>query len=235
MDNVEFYILNWSSTRHVLRFIKMQPISLSQYNLMIEFLSIRKEEYKVYDVEEGIVFEEGSLCRQSLGLQQPEKVDSVGLDPWERDGIMHGMWMPTETVDLLDEKALKYLLKSVYGKYGFQRSVSKCLGLNTYLGKRKASFVRPLPKMSQDAAMKSEYYRQEWNPTFHPIIYKLVNALTAQATRYQHLADPIYDKFLLEVLNSLLEGKNERESKASQGLRERPERLIRKGYVESLF
>ena len=161
------------------------------------------------------MFEEGSLCCQSLGLQQPEKVDSVGLDPWERDGIMHGMWMPTETVDLFDEKALKYLLKSVYGKYGFQRSVSKCLGLNTYLGKRKASFVRPSPKMSQDAAMKSEYYRQEWNPTFHPIIYKLVNALTAQATRYQHLADPIYDKFLLEVLNSLLEGKNERESKAS--------------------
>ena len=71
--------------------------------------------------------------------------------------------------------------------------------------------------MSQDAATKLEYYRQEWNPTFHPIIYKLVNALTAQATRYQHLADPIYDKFLLEVLNSLLEGKNERESKASRG------------------
>ena len=68
MDNVEFYILNWSSTRHVLRFINMQPISLSQYNLMIEFLSIRKEECKVYDVEEGIEFEEGSLCCQSLGL-----------------------------------------------------------------------------------------------------------------------------------------------------------------------
>ena len=153
--------------------------------------------------------------------QEQEKIDSEDLDPWEREGIIHGMWMPTETVEIQDAEALKYLLKSVYGKYGFQRSVNKCLGLNTYLGKRKASYVRPSPTMSQGAATKSEYHRQDWNPTSHPIVYKLVNALTAQATCFQNLADPIYDKFLLEVVDSIIQEKKKIKNKANQGTKEK--------------
>ena len=226
----EFCILDFQSARHVIRLINLNEVTLSQYNLTIEFLAMRKEKYEIFEVEEGIVFEEDSLCRQSLRYQEPGKIDSEGLDPWERKGIIHGMWMPSETVEIRDVEALKYLLKSVYGKYGFQRSVSKCLGLNTYLGKRKASYVRPSPTMSQGAATKSEYHRQDWNPTFHPLVYKLVNALTAQATRFQHLADPIYDKFLLEVVDSILQERNKTKHEANRGTKRKTGAIDKKRF-----
>ena len=101
-------------------------------------------------------------------------------------------------VDIEDFELLKYMLKSVYGNFGFKRSKTPCIGLNTYTGKKSASYVRPTPRTSKTNATKSEYFRQQFNPMFHPLIHKLVNQLSHQAKSFQIAVDHVYDRFLSE-------------------------------------
>ena len=52
--------------------------------------------------------------------------------------------------------------------------------------------------MCQSSISVSEYYREHFDPTLHPLLYKLVNHLTSQAGDFQKAVDPVYDRFLLE-------------------------------------
>ena len=73
--------------------------------------------------------------------------------------------------------------------------------MNLYFGRKNAAYVRPTPKMSQVSSLHSEYYREEFDPTFYPLIYKMVNQLTDQAEHFQKCCDPIYDRFLFDSLS----------------------------------
>ena len=61
-------------------------------------------------------------------------------------------------------------------------------------------YVQPSPKMSCEATIKSEYYCQEFNCIFHPIIYKMINQLCQQTEYFQKYVDPIYDQFILDSI-----------------------------------
>ena len=54
--------------------------------------------------------------------------------------------------------------------------------------------------MSQSTIPLSEYYREHFDPTHHPILYKLINQLTSQALDFQKSVDPVYNCFLLESM-----------------------------------
>ena len=53
--------------------------------------------------------------------------------------------------------------------------------------------------MSKKIINETEYYRDQFNPTFHPLVYKMINAMTLQASAFQKQLDPFYDKFLIET------------------------------------
>ena len=71
-------------------------------------------------------------------------------------------------------------------------------GLNLYTGKGDADYIRPTPKMSKGIISHTNYYRQEFHPTFHPLVYKMINSLSLQAALFQKHLDPFYDRFLVE-------------------------------------
>ena len=115
--------------------INMKELKLDQYHNLLYHLSIQKEFHY------GIVLEEKTLCRQSLGFQYDTQKscnsnteNPLGSEPWERDGLIHEIWIPSEIVEIKDKDITKYIVKSVDGNYGFQRSMGKRLGLNIYLG-----------------------------------------------------------------------------------------------------
>ena len=117
-----------------------------------------------------------------------------------KKGRMHAIWKRCNTFEITDIAMLKKIISRTYGNFGVTRSKSKCVGVNVYVGKKNADFVRPTPKMSQSATHKSEYYREHFDPTLHPVLYKVVNELPSQALDFQKAVDPVYDKFLLESL-----------------------------------
>ena len=106
---------------------------------------------------------------------------------------MHAVWKKCPTVDIMDVATLKNLIRRTYGTFGVTRSKSDCFRVNVYVGKKNADYVRPSPRMSKLATLMSEYYRQHFNPTLHPIVYKMVNSLTTQALDFQKGVDPVYD------------------------------------------
>ena len=52
---------------------------------------------------------------------------------------------------------------------------------------------------SKESVNTREYYRQQFDSTYLPIIYHLLNQLQQQAEFFQNVNDPIYDKFLKDV------------------------------------
>ena len=106
-----------------------------------------------------------------------------------------------ENVEICNQDMLQFLLCSVYKNFGFSRDVSDCFGLNVYTGKRDADFIRPSPKMSKAIIAETEYYRDNFDPTFLPLVYKIINSLTVQATAFQRSVDPFYDRFLVECFH----------------------------------
>ena len=52
---------------------------------------------------------------------------------------------------------------------------------------------------AKETVNNREYYRQSFDPTYHPIIYNLVSHLQVQAEYFQISVDPTYDKFLRDV------------------------------------
>ena len=178
--------------------IRLKELRWEQHNHMLRSYAIRNVKVKICRLDDnGLVLEEPDSFEDALN-NAGDKKTKEGKVLWERNGSCHGAWMKTDTIDICDWDMLQFVLHSVYKDFGFPRNVSDCFGLNVYTGKRGADYIRPSPKMSDAIISKTEYYRQEFNPTFHPLVYKMVNDLTVQATSFQKKLDPIYDRFLIE-------------------------------------
>ena len=131
--------------------------------------------------------------------------DDIPNESYEREGVLVGHWSFSDSFSVNDLEMLKKLLDHVYGDYGFKRSSTDCKGLNTYTGKKSADFVRPSPRMEKEAANLSEYFRKHFDPTYLPLIYKLVNELSKTAGNFQNVADKVFDRFQLECWRMLEE------------------------------
>ena len=68
-----------------------------------------------------------------------------------------------------------------------------------YTGKVSAKYVRETPSSSKESVNDREYYRKEFDPTYHPLIYDLVKELQEQAEEFQIAVDPAYDRFLRDI------------------------------------
>ena len=55
--------------------------------------------------------------------------------------------------------------------------------------------------MCQTSTIDSEYYRKQWDPTFHPLLYHMLQDLSYQANNFQKSVDPIYHTFLKQCLS----------------------------------
>ena len=115
-----------------------------------------------------------------------------------RKGLLHGLWMPCNTLVCEDKDLLEYTLHKTCGNFRFKHSKKPCFGLNAYIGKKNAKYVRPSPRISKCSTTHSEYYRSSFDSTFHPLIYKMLNQLSSQVLDFQTSADPVYDRFLYE-------------------------------------
>ena len=58
---------------------------------------------------------------------------------------------------------------------------------------------------SKETVNDREFYRQHFDPTYHPIIYDLISELQLQAEYFQTTVDPFYDRFLRDVHCTLTE------------------------------
>ena len=68
-----------------------------------------------------------------------------------------------------------------------------------YTGKVSAKYVRETPSSSKESVNDREYYRKEFDPTYHPLIYQLVKELQEQAEEFQIAVDPVSDKYLIHI------------------------------------
>ena len=188
------------SHKNAMMILKKGSILLAQYVEFLDDLSLSKSTFDIYYVgKSGIAIEElGEKQYNVITRRSKRKLSASSPQSWMRTGYMHGLWLPCEMLELHNPTLLKMILKRTYGDFGFQRSKKPCLGLNTYIGKKSAAYVRPTPKMSRGSISSSEYYREQFDPTFLPLIYKLINKLSDQAQVFQIVVDPVYDKFLLE-------------------------------------
>ena len=109
---------------------------------------------------------------------------------------LHALWKKCDTISVNDWSSLKNLIRRTYKNCSFCRSKSKHFGLNVYMGKKNSSCVRPTPKMCQTSTIDSEYYRKQWDPTFHSLLYHMLQDLSYQANNFQKSVDPIYQTFL---------------------------------------
>ena len=95
-----------------------------------------------------------------------------------RNRYMHSMWVLCDTVSIRNPNLLTAIIQRTYGDFGFNRIKSPCFSLNMYIGKKSAAYVRATPKMSKESTTLSEYYRESFDLTFLPIIYKMINKLS---------------------------------------------------------
>lgn len=73
--------------------------------------------------------------------------------------------------------------------------VHKLFNLSLYIGKVSAKYVRETPSVSKESVNDREYYRKEFDSTYHSLIYQLVKELQKQAEELQIAVDPAYDRF----------------------------------------
>ena len=194
---VTFAFLSYKNAKVL---IKKGSMQVSRYVEFLDKLCLSRLTLDIYYIgKNGIAIEE-LVEKQYNVITRRSKMKLSGSSPqsWMRTGYMHGLWLPCETLEFNNPTLLRKILKRTYGDFGFQRSKTPCLGLNTYIGKKSAAYVRPTPKMSRGSISSSEYYREQFDPTFLPYIYKLINKLSDQAQVFQTAVDPVYDKFLLE-------------------------------------
>ena len=59
--------------------------------------------------------------------------------------------------------------------------------------------MRETPSSSKESVNDREYYRKEFDPTYHPLIYDLMKNLVKQAEEFQIAVDPVYDRFLKDI------------------------------------
>ena len=199
---ITFAYVSYESARQI---ISMKSLLIKNYIKLLDKSCINKVQMNVeYISDSGLrLIEVDSMNYHHVTRGKKRKYTHCNDDKYSclSDGLLIGLWKKCNTFSINDWCVLKDLLKQTFGEFGFKRSKSNCLGMNLYFGKKTAAYVRPTPKMSQLSSLESEYYREEFDPTFYPLIYKMVNQLTDQAEHFQKCCDPIYDRFLFDSLS----------------------------------
>ena len=197
---LSFAFLNYTNASNIIR---RKSMSLLTYVHTPNQLSMFKMTFSVYYVtQSGIAIEERSIPEYNrVTRKRKRSLLSGSSTTWNRKGFLHSLWVPCETVQIPDEKLFKSLMKKTYRDFSYSRSKSLSFGLNVYIGKKSAPYVRATPKTSKRSTTLAEYYREEFDPTFLPIVYKLLNRLSDQAQIFQSSLDPVFDKFLAECFS----------------------------------
>ncbi len=175
------------------RIIEKETISRCEYKELLNKYAVYKIQVLDVDVtDDSLTVEKDKNI--SVG-RYSQVMDDTTKTPAERTGVIHGYWQFQDILEVDCWDTIHLLLRHVYGDHGFQRSSSKCFGLNTYTGKKDAGYVRPTPRMSKESTTYSEYFRQDFDPTFMPLVHDLVTKLSHCATTFQRFTDSIFDSF----------------------------------------
>ena len=76
--------------------MKLQELPEQKYHILLNHFCKRKKAYNVQLIGEGgLILEEQNTFKQ----ERTENKD-YGPEPWERAGLIHGLWVPTETADI---------------------------------------------------------------------------------------------------------------------------------------
>ena len=195
-SRIQIYYLNHSDASDLLQ---KRSLPVEKYNTYLKLFSIDNEVVDVEYVENnGLILHE--IIPNETDVPYKPKFNQF---TYQQEGLRHCLWMPCDIVEIPHPELFEYTLHKTYREFGFNRVSTPCFGLNAYIGKKNAEYVRPSPKMSTENIGKSEYYRSTFDSTFLPLIYKMLNELSIKCESFQMSADPIYDKFLLSCFDQL--------------------------------
>ena len=146
------------------------------------------------------IFSSPKVPRGEVRFEQ----DDCRIEPFERDGILHGHWSYCPVV-VSDTKRLKELVCKTFGDRGSfgNRNTAQCFGHNTYAGEKGAAYVTPTIRMSPDAVTLSQFWRSSTDPTYVPTVMKMLNVLSSDAVNFQRCVDPVYYGFIKSCFNDL--------------------------------
>ena len=178
---------------------KKTSLPVSEYNKILREKATKIITFRSLDVgDDGIDIEVDNNLETNTSRIYQEKTQ---VEPYERDGIVIGHWSLREkSFKILKENIFKQLFEVVFGDFNFGRSCVECIGLNVYTGQKDCSYVRPSPRMSKEAVLYSQYYRESWDVTFLPLVNKIVNALVFLSTDYQMCNNCTFDLFQKQCL-----------------------------------
>ena len=135
-----------------------------------------------------------------------EYVTTVPLEHSMLEGVVLSHWITIQDDQSIhiNENDL-FALKETFGSTGFgSRHSVQSKGLNVYLGMKNNSRVLATPRMAFEDICFSQMWRNEYEETFAPIAFNVVNKLTKQASGVMIQANRLYDRFLLLCYDQLL-------------------------------
>lgn len=171
--------------------VRKKKQSIDHHNDMLRRLSIKDIRLNVYNplvAKKPLVFAVSEVQRNC-----EIHVESVEVSRWE---------VMSDDIYKVDEELntiIPYILKT-YNYRGFgSRSCCETVGMNTYSGVRKnADRIHPSPVIGPSLKSESQYFRQDWDLTYMPLIQKVVNKLTSDATKHCIDNFQVVDRFLLQ-------------------------------------
>ncbi len=143
-----------------------------------------------------------------------EYVTTVPLEHTMLEGVVLSHWITISDDQSIHIRANDiFALNQTFGSTGFgSRHSVQSKGLNVYLGMKNNSRVLASPRMAFEDICFSQMWRNEYEETFAPIAYNVVNKLTKQASGVMIQANRLYDRFLMSCYEQLLSEQLEEKS-----------------------
>ena len=191
----KFAIIGKKDARYIL---KQGSLCVDEYHKLLEQKAStiqEMEEYTMDDDIDGLILECGDFDNEIPEVSYERSV----IEPWEREGKVYSTWGRDDSLELNCIEMLEFMVMKSYDGFSFPRSCCDCFGTNVYGGPKASNRVRKSPRMAMESTSKSQYSRQDFDPTFIPLVYKLLNILSEKAVLFQTAADRVYDQFLLDT------------------------------------
>lgn len=154
--------------------------------------SVKDDIFTIYTIPHtGLTIEESSNGDTIKAVTK----DKAHWDVWKREGQVHAVWAIKKTLQI-DAKALSFINEKTFGSNSFQRSCSKCLGVNYYKGITQAPYVRPTPRKSKESVLKSSLHHKSFNMTFLPLMNKIMDVLYEGILDFGVACDTVYDELI---------------------------------------
>ena len=146
----------------------------------------------------GIVFEEdndaSSVGNEKIDDSLPQGRDGKTLVEW-------GMLPKNQKVVSIRGDDFLFMCKRTFGDHTEQRDVARALGINIFHDINTAHRVRPTPTKGPSNITESEKSRQNWDPTFLPIILHMMEKLTRFTNDVSKMLDPVWSEFQVRVFS----------------------------------